>query len=216
MFGRDVGFYVFTLPFYQFTVGFLIGTVIVSALASGVIYMATGGIALQEAHSTHAAPRGTPIGPCRAIPALFSHHYYLKIYGLLYSPGDVFFGAGFVDVNVQRWIYWLLIIAFVATAIMLLRNIKNREARPLLIGVGVFLVGTIGLGSIPGAIVQKLIVDPTELQRETPYIKNNIEFTRKAYALDRIVEQPFEASENLTAADIRRQSLDHSQHPHLG
>ena len=85
---------------------------------------------------------------------------------------------------------------------MLLRNIKAREARPLLIGVGVFLVGTIGLGSFPGAIVQKLIVDPTELQRETPYIKNNIDFTRKAYALDRIVEQPFEASENLTAADI--------------
>ena len=28
---------------------------------------------LARAHSTHAAPRGTPIGPCRAIPALFSH-----------------------------------------------------------------------------------------------------------------------------------------------
>ncbi len=207
IFGRDVGFYVFDLPFYQFTVGFLIGTVIVSALASGVIYMATGGIRLQE--SIQVMPR--PVAHLSALTGLFllfsAINYYLKIYGLLYSPGDVFFGAGFVDVNVQRWIYWLLIIAFVATGIMLLRNIKAREARPLLIGVGVFLVGTIGLGSIPGAIVQKLIVDPTELQRETPYIKNNIDFTRKAYALDRIVEQPFEASENLTAADIAANPL---------
>ncbi|MDP6040315.1 MAG: UPF0182 family protein, partial [Candidatus Latescibacteria bacterium] len=46
--GRDVGFYVFTLPFYQFTIGFLIGTVVVSALASGVIYVAAGGIRIQE------------------------------------------------------------------------------------------------------------------------------------------------------------------------
>ena len=207
IFGRDVGFYIFALPFYQFTVGFLIGTVIVSALASGVIYMATGGIRLQE--RIQLLPR--PVAHLSALVGLFllfsAINYYLKIYGLLYSQGNVAFGAGFVDVNVQRWIYWLLIIAFVATGIMLLRNIKIREARPLLIGVGVFLVGTIGLGSIPGAIVQKLIVDPTELQREGPYIENNIEFTRKAYALDRIVEQPFEASENLTAADIAANPL---------
>ena len=207
IFGRDVGFYVFALPFYQFTVGFLIGTVIVSALASGVIYMATGGIRLQE--RIQLMPR--PVAHLSALVGLFllfsAINYYLKIYGLLYSQGNVAFGAGFVDVNVQRWIYWLLIIAFVATGIMLLRNIKIREARPLLIGVGVFLVGTIGLGSIPGAIVQKLIVDPTELQREGPYIENNIEFTRKAYALDRILEQPFEASENLTAADIAANPL---------
>ncbi len=207
IFGRDVGFYVFALPFYQFTVGFLIGTVIVSALASGVIYMATGGIRLQE--RIQLMPR--PVAHLSALVGLFllfsAINYYLKIYGLLYSQGNVAFGAGFVDVNVQRWIYWLLIIAFVATGIMLLRNIKTREARPLLIGVGVFLVGTIGLGSIPGAIVQKLIVDPTELQREGPYIENNIEFTRKAYALDRILEQPFEASENLTAADIAANPL---------
>ena len=207
IFGRDVGFYVFALPFYQFTVGFLIGTVIVSALASGVIYMATGGIRLQE--RIQLLPR--PVAHLSALVGLFllfsAINYYLKIYGLLYSQGNVAFGAGFVDVNVQRWIYWLLIITFVATGIMLLRNIKTREARPLLIGVGVFLVGTIGLGSIPGAIVQKLIVDPTELQREGPYIENNIEFTRKAYALDRIVEQPFEASENLTAADIAANPL---------
>ncbi len=207
IFDRDVGFYVFTLPFYQFTVGFLIGTVVVSALASGVIYMATGGIRVQE--RIQLMPR--PTAHLSALAALFllfsAINYRLKIYGLLYSQGSVFFGAGFVDVNIQIWIYWILILAFIGTGIMLLRNIKTREARPLLIGVAVFLIGTIGLGNIPGAIVQKIAVDPTELQREGPYIKHNIEATRKAYALDRIVEKPFEASENLTAADIAANPL---------
>ena len=207
IFDRDVGFFVFSLPFYQFTIGFLIGTVVVSALAAGVIYLATGGIRIQE--RIQLMPR--PVAHLSVLAAMFllysAVNYRLKIYGLLYSQGNVSFGAGFVDVNVQIWVYWLLIIAFVATGVMLLRNVKTREARPLLVGIGVFLIGALGLGNIPGAIVQKIVVDPTELQREGPYIKHNIEATRKAYALDRIVEKPFEASENLTATDIAANPL---------
>ena len=202
IYGRDVGFYVFTLPFYQFTIGFLIGTVVVSALASGVIYIAAGGIRIQE--RIQLMPR--PVAHLSVLGGLFlifsAINYRLKIYDLLYSQGNVFFGAGFVDVNIQIWVYWLLVAAFVVTGVFLIRNVKTREARPLLIGVGVYLGGAIGLGSIPGILVQKLAVDPTELQRESPYIAYNIDATRKAYALDRVKEEPFEASENLTSADI--------------
>jgi uncharacterized protein len=134
-------------------------------------------------------------------------NYRLKIYDLLYSQNNVFFGAGYVDVNVQVWVYWFLVAAFVVTGVMVLRNVKTREARPLIMGLGVFLVGAIGLGNIPGAIIQKVAVDPTELEREAPYIKHNIDVTRQAYALDRVVEKPFAASENLTAADIEANPL---------
>ncbi len=207
IFGKDIGFYVFDLPFYQFVVGFLIGTVVVSALATGVIYIAAGGIRIQE--RIQLLPR--PLGHLSALGGLFllfsAVNYRLKIYELLYSQGNVFFGAGFVDVNVQIWVYWILILAFVATGIWLFKNVQNRQVRPLLVGVGVYLVGGIGIGNIPGTIVQKLAVDPTELQREGPYIRHNIDATRKAYALDRIDVRPFEASENLTRADIEANPL---------
>ena len=207
IFANDAGFYVFTLPFYQFTVGFLIGTVVVSTLASGVIYIAAGGIRIQE--RIQIMPR--PVAHLSVLGGAFlifsAINYRLKIYDLLYSRGTVFFGAGFVDVNIQQWVYWLLAAAFAVTGVMLLRNVKAREARPLLIGVGIFLGGAIGLGNIPGAIVQKIAVDPTELQRESPYIKHNINATRKAYALERVEEKPFEASENLTSADIAANPL---------
>jgi uncharacterized membrane protein (UPF0182 family) len=207
IFGRDVGFYVFTLPFYQFTIGFLIGTVVVSALASAVIYIAAGGIRIQE--RIQLMPR--PVAHLSILGGLFlffsAINYRLKIYDLLYSQGNVFFGAGFVDVNLQQWIYWFLAAAFIVTGVLLIRNVKTREARPLLIGVGVYLGGAIGLGTIPGAIVQKLIVDPTELQRESPYIAHNIDATRSAYALNRVKVEPFEASDNLTSADIAANPL---------
>ena len=47
IFGRDVGFYVFSLPIYRFVANFLLGCVIVSALAVGLVYAAAGGIRLQ-------------------------------------------------------------------------------------------------------------------------------------------------------------------------
>jgi uncharacterized protein len=207
IFGNDVGFYVFALPLYQFTIGFLIACVVVSAIASAVIYIAAGGIRIQG--RIQLMPR--PVAHLSALGGMFllfsAVNYRLKIYDLLYSQGNVFFGAGYVDVNVQVWVYWFLVLAFLVTGVMVLRNIKSREARPLIIGLGVFLVGAIGLGNIPGAIVQKVAVDPTELEREAPYIKNNIEITRRAYALDRVVEKPFAASENLTAADIEANPL---------
>jgi uncharacterized membrane protein (UPF0182 family) len=207
IFGHNVGFYVFDLPLYQFTVGFLIACVVVSAIVSSVIYIAAGGIRIQD--RIQLMPR--PVAHLSVLGGLFllfsALNYRLKIYDLLYSQGSVFFGAGFVDVNVQIWVYWFLVLAFLVTGVMVLRNVKTREARPLIMGLGVFLVGAIGVGNIPGAIVQKVAVDPTELQRETPYIKHNIESTRRAYALDRVVEKPFAASENLTAADIEANPL---------
>lgn len=207
IFGHNIGFYVFDLPLYQFTIGFLIACVVVSAIASAVIYIAAGGIRIQE--RIQLMPR--PVAHLSVLGGLFllfsAVNYRLKIYDLLYSRNSVFFGAGYVDVNVQIWVYWFLVAAFLVTSVMVLRNVKTREARPLIMGLGVFLVGAIGLGNIPGVIIQKIAVDPTELEREAPYIKHNIDVTRRAYALDRVVSKPFAASENLTAADIEANPL---------
>src|SRR5262249_42796931 len=40
--------------------------------------------------------------------------------------------------------------------------------------------------------VSTFVVRPNELVREKPYIRNNIDFTRKAFALDHVEEIPFE------------------------
>ena len=52
-----------------------------------------------------------------------------------------------------------------------------------------------------GWYVSSFIVKPNELVRETPYIAHNIEMTRQAYGLDRIVQQPFPAETGVEAVD---------------
>ena len=74
-------------------------------------------------------------------------------------------------------------------------------------GVVVVVGGAVVVGSVPATVVQKLIVDPTELSRETPYIEHNISATRQAYGLHRVEERPFAAEESLTREDIDRNDL---------
>ena len=54
------------------------------------------------------------------------------------------------------------------------------------------------------ALFQKFVVQPNELALETPYLKNYIEFTRKAYKLDAIQETSYPAMEDLTPEVIAR------------
>ncbi len=126
IFGNDVGFYVFSLPFYQFLVNFLIGGLVVSAIVCGLTYLASGGIRIQERIQLMPRPMAHFSGLGGVFLLLVAWNYRLKVYGLLTSRGRIFTGANFVDVNVQIWAYWFLVILFRVEQIM-----KQAQARPL-------------------------------------------------------------------------------------
>ena len=56
---------------------------------------------------------------------------------------------------------------------------------------------------IAPAIVQRLVVQPNELERERPYINNSIALTRAAFDLEDINFQPFDPSGELTVPDLQ-------------
>lgn len=60
--------------------------------------------------------------------------------------------------------------------------------------------------TLAGTAMQSLYVSPDELNKESKYLKSNIEFTQKAYDLDSVNEIDFPASENLTAEGILENS----------
>ena len=207
IFARDIGFYVFELPFLRFLSGYLIGCVILSFVAVCVVYVSGGGIRFQEKIS--ALPR--PAAHLSVLAGLFlvviAWIYRLKIHGLLYSDDWVAFGAGYVDANVQVWIYRLLVLMYLAAgAVLIARAWSWRGRRPLLVAVAL-VVAAILLGILPSALVQSFVVEPNELAREAPYIRHNLDATRRAYGLHRIEEQTFAGSDQLTAADIRANPL---------
>jgi uncharacterized protein len=202
IFGHDVGFYVFVLPLYRFVVLFLLGGLCATGLAVGLVYLAGGGIGLRQRFEV----QPWPLAHLSALGGFFlllvAGIYRLKIYGLLYAEGKVAFGAGYVDVNVEIWAYWLLVLLFLGASVLFFVNVRSRGLSLPLLGLGLLVGGAVVIGAVPSALVQKLVVEPSELARETPYIEYNIAATRRAYGLDRIEVKPFEAAQDLSRADI--------------
>jgi uncharacterized membrane protein (UPF0182 family) len=91
-----------------------------------------------------------------------------------------------------------------AACALLMLNFFRPRFSALLVGSGIYVaLYVVGILLLP-AVFQKFFVQPSELALETPYLKNHIEFTRKAYQLGTIQETSYPALADLTSAVIAR------------
>ena len=201
VFHREVGFYVFSLPFFGFLRGWLTGAVIITAIGSAGVYLLA--YAAQRIKFDFSRPVMTHIGGlAMALMALFAWGYWLNIWELVFSRQGVVFGAGYADIHARYPAQIILLVTVLAAAGLVLVSALRRNYRWSLLGIGGWLAAAILIGGIFPAAVQRFQVEPNELVREMPYIENNIAFTREAFALDRIEEHPFPAEDMPTITDI--------------
>lgn len=214
IFNQDVGFYIFSLPVYNFIQVWLVISLFLSLIGAVIVY----GLAQQKVLSEGRIP------PIPAIQQLhlaiigglifltFALGHWLSLFELMYSPRGVAFGASYTDINVSIPALWTMVIVAIAVAIALPINIVFRRPQLSLLTVGVWLVvNIVGTGLIP-ALVQRYIVEPNELTRETPYIEHNIRLTNIAYGLDAVIERDFSQvapleNKNLTNNEIVLKNL---------
>lgn len=130
-------------------------------------------------------------------------HYFLKQFSLLYtSSSGVVYGAGYADINVQLWVYRLLIALSLLSAVWFILNYQKRKLKPILM-IPLAVIGVSLVGGVATMLVQNLVVEPDELNKEHAYLQNNIEFTRYAYDLQDIQIRDFAATNDLGAEDIQ-------------
>lgn len=72
---------------------------------------------------------------------------------------------------------------------------------------GSYLVIAVIIGWLLPEIVQSLIVEPNELQREKPFIERTIHFTKQAFDLKNVEIKTFELEGRLTYQDIQHNDL---------
>lgn len=201
--GRDIGFYVFSLPLYLFLQKWFLGTLFVTAIAVVWFYAEGGALEVQERRLI-VAP--SVIGHLSVLGGLLllliAWWVRLKIFGLLYSSRGVTFGASYTDVNVQLWAYRILVGVALVSAGLFFANLFARGLRLPAIGSILMVGAAVLVGFVPAALVQSFVVEPSELAKEKPFIGYTIDYTRRAYGLDRIGERAFAAAETLTRRDI--------------
>jgi len=127
--------------------------------------------------------------------------FFLKQFDLLHAHTGAVYGAGFTDVNITLWMYRVLCGLAVISAILFVVYMAKKQYKKILtVPVIMIVVGLIGTGA--AMLVQNFIVSPDELQKETPYLLNNIEYTQYAYGLEDVDIKSFAADNTLTAEDI--------------
>ncbi|MBQ4467991.1 MAG: UPF0182 family protein [Firmicutes bacterium] len=127
--------------------------------------------------------------------------FFLKQFDLLHEHTGAVYGAGFTDVNVTLWMFRILCALSLVSAVLFVVFIAKKNYKKILtVPVIMILIGVIGSGG--ALLVQNFIVSPDELQKETPYLLNNIEYTQYAYGLDDVNIKSFAADNKLTAEDI--------------
>ena len=205
LFGVDVGFYLFHLPFYgllqttlmMLTAFALAGTVIVY-MFFGLLRVSAGQIQASRNATSHLSVL------LFILVANWGWGLYLDHYNLVYSTLGVVYGAGYTADHVTRIVLWIMVGVSAAACALLAVNFFRPRFRALIVGSVVYVaLYVIAVLLFPG-LFQKFIVEPSELALETPYLKHYIEFTRKAYQLDAIQETAYPALADLTPATIAR------------
>ena len=203
LFGRDVGFYVFTLPFLDFARYLMLAVAVLSLIGSTAAYVISGALALDPA-------RGPVVGDgarrhlglvIAVLFLLLAWGAYLDVPRILTSPAGIIHGASYVDIALRIPVLrGLLFVALVGSVLSLVTAMTPRNT-PLFVAVGLYVLVAVG-GNLGSVAVQRLIVTPDEQQREAPYITRNIEATRQAFGLEIVDARELSGDATLTAADI--------------
>jgi uncharacterized membrane protein (UPF0182 family) len=206
-FHKDVGFFVFKLPFELFLVHWALVALIVILIVTLIDHYLNGGIRLQGARPRVSPAVKAHISVILGLLALGKAvGYYLARYSLDLSSNGYNTGADYTDVHARIPALELLILVSLAAFVLLFFNLRRQGWALPIIGVGLWFIVALTAGTIYPAVVQSLKVNPAQSTLEQPYIQRNITATRAAYGLNKVQSVSYPASSNLTAAQLTANS----------
>ena len=206
IFRLDLGFYMFRLPWYELLQSSLVIVIVLSIIAVGIQYAYVGFLRFSNTRSIEVTDRAA-----RHLSILFlilvgtfGWGFYLDRFELLYSTTGVVHGMGYTTDHATLPALWVMIGLSLAACAFLALNAFRPRLKAVVIGAAMYIgVYILGILIVP-ALVQKFVVQPNELSIESPYLRNYIALTRKAYKLDSIQETAYPAMADLTPAVLAR------------
>ena len=207
--GRDIGFYVFSMPLLEHLQGMLLFVfflMIASAIAAYVLGSEISLHPVRGLTSSPAAIRHVALLSAGLLLVL-AFGSWLRVPGLLTSSSGVVWGASYVDVHARMPALRVLTGAAVIGALIAVWAAFSARGIGRLIGAGALYIVVALAGPVYSSVIQRFVVAPNEQVRETPYIIHNIEATRAAFGLDKVVEKPLSGEAHLTRADLDRNAL---------
>ena len=203
IFGRPLGFYLFTLPAWQLILGWLLTLSVISCVLAVVFLLVSGSSrALSGSReSLGELPwRGLSIAAAFLL-LIVAGRVYLGRFEQLFEHHTIFDGVTYTGAHVTLTGMLVVCVALILGAVFAMAGgLFAPRGRWLIASVLPAVICYAGVGVV-GWYVSSFVVKPNELVREQPYIANNIEMTRQAYGLDRFMQREFPAETTVDATD---------------
>ena len=207
VFNKDIGYFLFLRPFYEALFDTLSGIFAILFIGILILYVflyarlginEVGNILNEKNIMIH------------NIINLFSYvlvkvaTYGISAEEMLYDTSASFTGAGFTNVTIWKLYYsvipFVLVLAVVFSVILFLKKRRKLAVFSLLLYPATYIVF-----SLVAMATQTFYVKPSEVTVESPYISNNISYTREAYNLTKVKNDVFPISYTLSNEDLKEE-----------
>ena len=183
-YGKDIGFYVFDLPWLHYAVDSLMAMMFIGLLVSATTHYLYGGIRLQETQDRLSGAAQVQLSALLGVFVLAkAADYWLDRYDLVTDSGRLITGMTYTDDHAVLPAKSILMFIALICAVLLFLNMWRRTWLLPSVGLVLLVISSILLGVIWPGFVQQVQVNPTEADKEQPYIAANIKATRAAYDL---------------------------------
>jgi uncharacterized membrane protein (UPF0182 family) len=201
--GRPLGFYLFTLPAWELIAGWLLTLAVMISILAVLFLIAAGGAQMRGGKFGGAAPsiwRGVSIAAGFLLFTLAIREYVGR-FDLLFDQHTVFSGVSYTDAHVTLiGMFFISVALGLGALIAFACGLLKLRVRWLLLAPVPAVVCFV-VASLAGWYNSTFIVKPNQLDRERPYIADNIALTRQAYGLEKFAQQEFPAETTVAAAD---------------
>ena len=203
-FGRDIGFYVFELPWLHYLVSFAMAITVVGLIAAALVHYLFGGIRLQAQRDKFSGAAQAQVSVLLGLFLLFkAADYYLDRFDLTTDTGGLITGMTYTDDHAVLPSKNILLFIALICAVLMFANVFRRTWMLPAVGLALLVLSSILLGVLWPGIVQQFQVKPSEPDKEGPYINRNIQATRAAYDIDDIEVTQYDANATLSPQQLK-------------
>ena len=194
-FDRDVGFYVFELPWWHYLTDFVMASAVIGLMAATLVHYLYGGIRLSVARDRLSSAAQVHLSVLLGIFVLAkAADYWLDRFDLVTDSGSLFTGMDYTGERAVLPAKEILTGIALICAVLFFLNVWRRTWLLPSMGIALLALSAVLLGLIVPGVVQQFQVSPNVPDKEGPYIAENIEATRAAYNLDDIEVSPYSSN----------------------
>jgi uncharacterized membrane protein (UPF0182 family) len=184
-FGKDIGFYAFTLPFISWLITWLFVSVAIAGIGALVTHYIFGGIRIGTKGDNFSVPARVQLSVTAGVfVVILAVDYFFERYELLFSTRNALFdGATYTDLNavLPAKLILMFIAGFCAVAFFVGAFVRNLQLPA--IAIVLLILSSILVGWAWPTVLQQFSVKPNEAEKEALSIDRNIKATKHAFGL---------------------------------